>query len=237
MPSYERVHESLLHRPRSWLVTGAAGFIGSHLVQALLKLNQRVVGLDNLSAGSSDNLAQVKDAVSEAQWRNLRFIQGNVETLDTCRHACRTVDYVLHEAAVVSVPRSIADPIRTHQDNVTRFLNMLVAAHSAGVSRFVYAGSGSSYGDQPAAASVEEAIGNPLSPYSVTKHVDELYAEMFGRCYGFSSVGLRYFNVFGPRQDCNGLYAEAVPLWIMAMMLSVMRKLAYWPSASRCSAG
>jgi UDP-N-acetylglucosamine/UDP-N-acetyl-alpha-D-glucosaminouronate 4-epimerase len=218
MPSYEQVYEALQQRPRSWLVTGAAGFIGSHLVETLLKLDQRVVGLDNLSTGTRSNLAQVKDAVSEGQWRNLRFIRGSIDSLDTCRQACRSVQYVLHEAALVSVPRSIADPIGTHQHNVTGFLNMLVAAHGAGVSRFVYASAGIPSDDHPAIPGADEVIVHRYSPYAMTKLVNELYAEMFARCYGFASIGLRYFDVFGPRQDCDGRDAAIVPEWITAMM-------------------
>jgi UDP-N-acetylglucosamine/UDP-N-acetylgalactosamine 4-epimerase len=199
-------------------VTGAAGFIGSHLTQGLLTLHQRVVGLDNLSTGSRDNLLQVREAVGDARWRNFRFIHGDIQSLDSCRQACRGVDYVLHEAALGSVPRSIADPIYANENNITGFLNMLVAAHGADVSRFVYAGSSATYGDRPGMPNVEDDVGRPLSPYALTKYVDELYADMFARCYGFGSIGLRYFNVFGPRQDPDGPYAAVIPVWIMAMI-------------------
>jgi UDP-N-acetylglucosamine 4-epimerase len=215
---YERVQERSRSRPRTWLVTGTAGFIGSHLLETLLKLNQRVIGLDNLSLGSRDNLGAVKDAVTQNQWKNFRFIEGDIRSLDTCRRACRSVNVVLHQAALGSVPRSIADPIATHDSNVTGFINMLVAAHSAGVSRFVYASSSATYGDHPGLPEIELETGRPLSPYAVTKCVNELYAEVFARCYGFESIGLRYFNVFGPRQDPNGAYAAVIPTWIAAMI-------------------
>src|SRR6266446_5495232 len=216
--TYEEVQDRVRSRPRTWLVTGAAGFIGSHLVETLLKLDQRVIGLDNFSTGSRGNLTQVQGAVTENQWRNLRFIEGDIRSIDTCRRACRSVECVLHQAALASVPRSISDPIASHDSNVTGFLNMLVAAHGAGGSRFVYAGSSATYGDHPALPKVEAQIGRPLSPYAVTKRVNELYAEAFARCYGFESIGLRYFNVFGPRQDPNGAYAAVIPAWIAAMI-------------------
>jgi UDP-N-acetylglucosamine 4-epimerase len=215
---YEEVQDRIKRRPRTWLVTGAAGFIGSHLLESLLKLDQTVIGLDNLSSGNRENLRQVKDAVSEDLWRKFRFIEGDIHSLDTCRQACRSVEFVLHHAALASVPRSIADPISTNDSNITGFLNMLVAAHGAGVSRFVYAGSSATYGDHPGPRSVESEVGRPLSPYAVTKCVNELYAEMFARCYGFPSIGLRYFNVFGPRQDPNGAYAAVIPMWVAGMI-------------------
>ena len=215
---YDRVKERVRSRPRTWLVTGVAGFIGSHLLEALLKLNQRVIGLDNFSLGHRDNLAEVKQAVTQSQWKNFRFIEGDIRSLDTCRQACRSVNVVLHQAALGSVPRSIADPIGAHDSNVTGFLNMLVAAHGAGVSRFVYAGSSAVYGDHPVLLKTEPETGRPLSPYAVTKCVNEIYAEVFTRCYGFDSIGLRYFNVFGPRQDPNGAYAAVIPAWVAAMI-------------------
>ena len=215
---YERVQEGIRSQPRTWLVTGAAGFIGSHLLETLLRLDQRVVGLDNFSLGKRGNLADVRDAVGEIAWRRFRFIEGDIRSLDTCRRACRSVDVVLHQAALGSVPQSVADPIATHDNNITGFLNMLVMAHAAGVSRFVYAGSSAAYGDHSGPLNTEPAIGRPLSPYAVTKFVDELYAEVFARCYGFDSIGLRYFNVFGPRQDPNGAYAAVIPAWIAAMI-------------------
>jgi UDP-N-acetylglucosamine 4-epimerase len=199
-------------------VTGVAGFIGSHLLETLLKLDQRVIGLDNFSLGNRANLAEVKDAVTQSQWKNFRFIEGDLRSLDTCRRACRSVNVVLHQAALGSVPRSIADPIGAHDSNVTGFLNMLVAAHGAGVSRFVYAGSSAVYGDHPVLLKTEPETGRPLSPYAATKCVNELYAEVFTRCYGFDSIGLRYVNVFGPRQDPNGAYAAVIPAWISAMI-------------------
>ena len=201
-----------------WLITGTAGFIGSHLLEALLKLDQQVIGVDNFSAGRRENLLQVRDAITRNQWKNFRFIEGDIRSLDTCRRACRSASIVLHQAALASVPRSIEDPISTHDSNVTGFLNLLVAARGAGVSRFVYAGSSATYGDHPAFPKVESQIGRPLSPYAATKSVNELYAEIFARCYGLDSIGLRYFNVFGPRQDPNGAYAAVIPAWITAMI-------------------
>ena len=218
MARYEQVQTRLRAAPRAWLVTGAAGFIGSHLLETLLRLGQRVIGLDNFSTGNRNNLEQVKQAVSERQWKNLRFVEGDIRKLDTCRGACRSVNLVLHQAALGSVPRSLADPIATHDRNITGFLNMLVAAHGAGVARFVYAGSSATYGDHPGLPRVESEIGRPLSPYAVTKYVNELYAGAFVRCYGFDSIGLRYFNVFGPRQDPNGAYAAVIPKWVAGMI-------------------
>src|SRR6266852_7743015 len=213
--TYEEVQDRIRSRPRTWLVTGAAGFIGSHLLETLLKLDQTVVGLDNFSTGNRNN---VKEAVGARQWKNFNFIEGDIRSLDQCRKACRSVDVVLHQAALGSVPRSIADPIGAHENNVTGFLNMLVAAHGAGVSRFIYAGSSATYGDHPALPKVEAQIGRPLSPYAATKYVNELYAGIFARCYGLDSIGLRYFNVFGSRQDPNGAYAALIPKWIAGMI-------------------
>jgi len=218
MARYEQVQTRVRATPRTWLVTGAAGFIGSHLLETLLKLDQRVIGLDNFSTGNRNNLEQVKQAVPEGQWKNLRFVEGDIRALDTCRRACRSVNLVLHQAALGSVPRSIADPIATHDSNIGGFLNMLVAAHGAGVARFVYAGSSATYGDHPALPRVESEIGRPLSPYAVSKYVNELYAGTFARCYGFDSIGLRYFNVFGPRQDPNGAYTAVIPKWVAGMI-------------------
>lgn len=214
----EQVEERLKSQPRTWLVTGAAGFIGSHLVEKLLGLDQRVVGLDNFSSGSRHNLRQVKDAVSQSQRRNFRFIDGDIRSPGICRQACRSVEFVLHEAALGSVPQSIADPVAANEINVTGFLNMLKAASGAGVQRFVYAGSSAAYGDDPGLPNVESRIGRPLSPYGLTKYVDELYAGIFARCYGLESIGLRYFNVFGSRQDPQGAYAAVIPAWISAMI-------------------
>jgi UDP-N-acetylglucosamine 4-epimerase len=202
----------------TWLVTGCAGFIGSNLIESLLQQGQRVVGLDNFSTGFQHNLEQVEAAVGPEKWSHLRFIRGDIRSLDTCREACEGVDYVLHEAALGSVPRSIDDPITSHESNVTGFLNMLVAARDARVKRFVYAASSAAYGDHPGLPKVEETVGRPLSPYGAGKYMNELYADVFGRCYGLETVGLRYFNVFGPRQDPDGAYAAVIPKWIAAML-------------------
>ena len=204
--------------PSTWLVTGAAGFIGSNLVEALLKLDQRVVGLDNFATGHRRNLSEVQALVSADQWSRFTFIEGDIRVLDDCRAACAGVDHVLHQAALGSVPRSLEDPVTSNAANVTGFLNMLVAARDAKVKSFTYAASSSTYGDHPALPKVEENIGRPLSPYAVTKLVNELYAEVFARSYGFRTVGLRYFNVFGPRQDPDGAYAAVIPKWIAAMI-------------------
>lgn len=214
----EEVQDRIRTRPRTWLVTGVAGFIGSNLLETLLKLGQRVIGLDNFSAGHWNNLVQVKQAVTEAQWQNFRFVEGDIRSLDTCHRVCRSVNCVLHQAALGSVPLSIEDPIGTNDSNVRGFLNMLVAARDAGVSRFVYAGSSATYGDHPGLPQVESEIGRPLSPYGLTKYVNELYADVFARCYGFDSIGLRYFNVFGPRQDPDGAYAAVIPKWVASMI-------------------
>ena len=201
-----------------WLVTGSAGFIGSHLVEALLEVGQEVTGLDNFATGHRHNLDQVRDAVGKDAWRRHTLIEADIVDFAACQRACEHVDIVLHEAALGSVPRSLADPLRTHAANVTGFLNMLVAARDAGVKRFVYAASSSTYGDHPGLPKVEDSIGRPLSPYAATKLVDELYAEVFGRCYGLSTIGLRYFNVFGSRQDPEGAYAAVIPRWVDAML-------------------
>jgi UDP-N-acetylglucosamine 4-epimerase len=203
---------------RTWLVTGAAGFIGSHLVERLLSLEQHVVGLDNFATGKRENLAHVWAAVGEGAWRRFRFIEGDIGSLATCAQACEQVDVVLHEAALGSVPRSIDDPLSSNEANVTGFLNMLVAARDAGVSRFVYASSSAVYGDHPALPKVEAITGRAMSPYGLTKQMNELYADVFDVCYGFKSIGLRYFNVFGPRQDPNGAYASVIPAWIGALL-------------------
>lgn len=216
--TYEELQECLKSRPRRWLVTGAAGFIGSNLVQTLLALDQSVVGLDNFSTGKRHNLGQVREAVGEARWRKFNFLEADIRSPEDCRRACQGVERVLHQAALGSVPRSIEDPLASHASNVTGFLNMLVAAREAGVARFVYASSSATYGDHPALPKVEEEIGSALSPYAVTKHVNELYASVFARCYALPSIGLRYFNVFGPRQDPDGAYAAVIPKWIAAMI-------------------
>jgi UDP-N-acetylglucosamine/UDP-N-acetyl-alpha-D-glucosaminouronate 4-epimerase len=207
-----------MEKQQTWLVTGCAGFIGSNLIESLLQRGQKVVGLDNFSTGFQHNLDQVEAAVGRETWKRFRFIEGDIRSLDTCREACKGVDYVLHEAALGSVPRSIDDPITSHESNVTGFLNMLVAARDAKVRRFVYAASSAAYGDHPGLPKVEETIGRPLSPYGAGKYMNELYADVFGRCYGLETVGLRYFNVFGPRQDPDGAYAAVIPKWIAAML-------------------
>lgn len=215
---HDDLAQKLATQPRHWLVTGAAGFIGSHLLETLLRAGQKVTTLDNFATGHQHNLDEVRQLVGEQAWQNHRFIQGDIADPATCQMACEGVDVVLHQAALGSVPRSIATPLITHQANATGFLNMLVAARDAGAKRFVYAASSSTYGDSPHLPKVEDVIGNPLSPYAVTKYLNELYAQVFQRCYGFETVGLRYFNVFGPRQDPNGAYAAVIPRWIAAML-------------------
>ena len=217
-PMFAQTRRELQERPRRWLVTGSAGFIGSHLVETLLSLGQDVVSLDNFATGYRKNLDEVRDAVGPQAWKRHQFIEADITDLAACRQACKGVSVVLHEAALGSVPRSIADPLLTHASNATGFLNMLVAARDAGVARFVYAASSSTYGDHPGLPKVEDAIGHPLSPYAVTKYLDELYADVFGRCYGTATVGLRYFNVFGARQDPEGAYAAVIPRWVDAML-------------------
>ncbi|MEY4758174.1 MAG: hypothetical protein RJA34_3072 [Pseudomonadota bacterium] len=218
MTRYEQIQTQLRQQPKTWLVTGVAGFIGSNLLETLLKLDQRVVGLDNFATGHQRNLDEVQSLVMPAQWANFQFIQGDICQLADCQKACNGVNYVLHQAALGSVPRSLADPIATNETNVTGFLNMLVAARDAKVQSFTYAASSSTYGDHPTLPKVEENIGNPLSPYAVTKYVNELYASVFARSYGFKTIGLRYFNVFGPRQDPNGAYAAVIPKWTDALL-------------------
>lgn len=218
MTAYDQLSARLPHEPKTWLITGVAGFIGSNLLEHLLKLDQRVVGLDNFATGHQRNLNEVKNLVSPEQWANFTFIQGDIRDLSDCQKASDGVDYVLHQAALGSVPRSVADPITSNSANVSGFLNMLVAARDAKVKRFVYAASSSTYGDHPALPKVEDIIGKPLSPYAVTKLVNELYADVFAKTYGFLSVGLRYFNVFGPRQDPNGAYAAVIPKWITSLI-------------------
>ncbi len=215
-PVFEQVKLELRREPQKWLVTGAAGFIGSHLVESLLSLDQQVVGLDNLSTGHRTNLAEVESLVTPAQWNRFRFEQGDVTRLADCHRACAGVSRVLHQAALGSVPRSLEDPLRSHASNVDGFINMLVAARDVGVSRFVYASSSSVYGDHPVLPKVEANIGRPLSPYAATKFINEVYANVFSRSYGLPVIGLRYFNVFGPRQDPNGAYAAVIPKWFSA---------------------
>lgn len=209
----EHFPRQLRDNPATWLVTGAAGFIGSHLTQQLLLLGQNVVGLDNFSTGHQSNVDDVKRRVGESAAAKLRFIKGDIRSPEDCKNALKGVDYVLHQAALGSVPRSLEDPALTNEVNVDGFLNMLIAARDEGVKRFVYAASSSTYGDHPALPKVEDVIGKPLSPYAVTKYVDELYADVFSQAYGIEVIGLRYFNVFGPRQDPQGAYAAVIPRW------------------------
>src|SRR5690554_5116726 len=218
MTVYDTLLKRLTREPKVWLVTGVAGFIGSNLLEHLLKLNQTVIGLDNFATGHQHNLDEVKGLVTPEQWAGFTFIEGDIRNLEDCQKACMGVDYVLHQAALGSVPRSIADPITTNAANITGFLNMLVAARDAEVKSFTYAASSSTYGDHPALPKVEENIGKPLSPYAVTKYVNELYADVFAKTYGFKAIGLRYFNVFGKRQDPNGAYAAVIPKWTAAMI-------------------
>lgn len=213
MSAYEQVKQQLAQQPRTWLVTGVAGFIGSHLLEELLALGQTVVGLDNFSTGHRANLAAVQHSVSAAAWQRFSLLEADIRDLAACQQAVAEVDFVLHQAALGSVPRSLDDPLATHESNINGFLNMLIAARDAKVSRFVYAASSSTYGDHPDLPKVEERIGKPLSPYALTKYVNELYADVFARSYGVDSIGLRYFNVFGPRQDPQGAYAAVIPRW------------------------
>lgn len=218
MTPYQQLLATLPTAPKTWLVTGVAGFIGSNLLETLLKHDQRVVGLDNFATGHQKNLDEVQTLVSPAQWDRFTFINGDIRSASDCQRACAGVDYVLHQAALGSVPRSIEDPLATNAANITGFLNMLVAARDAKVQSFTYAASSSTYGDHPGLPKVEDVIGKPLSPYAVTKFVNELYADVFARTYGFETVGLRYFNVFGPRQDPDGAYAAVVPKWTAALL-------------------
>ena len=231
MTPYQQLLQTLPAAPKTWLVTGVAGFIGSNLLEALLKLDQRVVGLDNFATGYQHNLDEVQSLVTPAQWANFQFIQGDIRNLEDCQRAMFfrhfreggnpysiPVDYVLHQAALGSVARSLADPITTNSANISGFLNMLVAARDAQVKSFTYAASSSTYGDHPALPKLEDNIGKPLSPYAVTKYVNELYADVFSKCYGFHTIGLRYFNVFGPRQNPNGAYAAVIPKWVSSLL-------------------
>ena len=216
--TYPRLLAQLRTAPKTWLVTGVAGFIGSNLLEALLKLDQRVVGLDNFSTGHQKNLDEVRELVGPDQWARFQFHEADIRDLESCRHAMHGVDYVLHQAALGSVPRSLEDPGEANSNNITGHLNMLLAARDSRVRRFVYAASSSTYGDHPGLPKHEDAIGRPLSPYAVTKYVNELYAEVFASCYGFKCIGLRYFNIFGPRQDPNGAYAAVIPRWFAALL-------------------
>lgn len=218
MSRYEEIKTEILNNPKTWLVTGVAGFIGSNLLESLLKLNQKVIGLDNFATGHHYNLDEVENLVSKEQWSKFKFINGDIRSYDDCKLAVKNVDYVLHQAALGSVPRSIEDPITSNAANITGFLNILDAAKEEKVKSFTYAASSSTYGDHPALPKVEENIGNPLSPYAVTKYVNELYAGVYARTYGFKSIGLRYFNVFGKRQDPNGAYAAVIPKWTASMI-------------------
>lgn len=218
MDQYGATQLKLQLMPKKWLVTGCAGFIGSNLVETLLKLNQWVIGLDNFSTGYQRNLDEIRSLVTEAQWQRFQFINGDIRDPGICKIAVEGVDYVLHQAALGSVPRSMQDPLLTNEVNITGFLNMLVAARDAKVSSFIYAASSSTYGDHPELPKREERIGKPLSPYAITKYVNELYSDVFARAYGFKTIGLRYFNVFGMRQDPNGAYAAVIPTWTAAML-------------------
>ena len=215
---YDCLRRELVEHPQTWLVTGVAGFIGSNLLETLLKLDQRVVGLDNFATGHRRNLDEVRSLVSAAQWQRFRFMEGDIRNLADCAEAAKDVDHVLHEAALGSVPRSVQNPIATHEVNVSGFLNMLVAARDAQVKSFTYAASSSTYGDHPGLPKVEDRIGQPLSPYAVTKYANELYASVFARNYGLRTIGLRYFNVFGQRQDPDGAYAAVIPRWTAALI-------------------
>lgn len=214
---FEQLRQKISRSPRVWLVTGAAGFIGSHLVEELLGLGGKVVGLDNFATGKKENLDDVRAKVGSAAWANFRMETGDIVNIADCHRAVTGVDYVLHQAALGSVPRSIEDPIRSHVSNVDGFLNMLVACRDAKVRRLVYASSSSVYGDSPELPKREENIGRPLSPYAATKVMNEIYAGVFARNYGISTIGLRYFNIFGPRQDAKGAYAAVIPRWFAAL--------------------
>lgn len=218
MSRYEKIQSHLLKESKLWLITGIAGFIGSNLLEKLLKLNQRVVGLDNFSTGFQHNLDEVRGSVTVEQWKNFSFIEGDICNYKICEHVVKGVDYVLHQAALGSVPRSIADPITTNSANITGFLNIMHAAKEERVKSFTYAASSSTYGDHPALPKVEENTGNPLSPYAVTKYVNELYASVYARTYNFKTIGLRYFNVFGRRQNPNGAYAAVIPKWTSSII-------------------
>jgi UDP-N-acetylglucosamine 4-epimerase len=214
----EQTRQQLKANPKKWLLTGVAGFIGSNLLEELLRLDQMVTGLDNFATGHQHNLDQVREALDPEQWQRFHFIEGDIRTPEDCQAACAGVDYVLHQAALGSVPRSLEDPITTNAANIDGFLNMLVAARDAEVTRFVYAASSSTYGDHPGLPKMEDRIGKPLSPYAVTKLVNEQYAEVFARAYDFNTIGLRYFNIFGAHQDPEGAYAAVVPKWTAAMI-------------------
>lgn len=218
MTHYQQILNGLNNNQKTWLITGVAGFIGSNLLEKLLLHNQKVIGLDNFDTGHQHNLDKVKEIVGDERWSNFTFNNADIRSLEDCRKSCENVDHVLHQAALGSVPRSVEDPITTNQSNIDGFLNMLVAARDANVSSFVYAASSSTYGDEPNLPKEEDRIGNPLSPYAVTKYVNELYANVFSRAYNFQTIGLRYFNIFGYRQDPEGAYAAVIPKWIGSML-------------------
>jgi len=218
MKKFSLIKKHLASNHYSWLITGVSGFIGSNLLEALLQLNQRVIGVDNFLTGKLENLDQVKDSVSPDEWQNFEFIRGDICNLDICERASKGIDFVLHQAALGSVPRSIEDPIKTNEINISGFLNMLLAAKNNNIKNFIYAASSSTYGDHKALPKVEDNIGKPLSTYAVTKYVNEVYADVFKTNYNFNSIGLRYFNVFGRRQDPDGAYAAVIPKWIAAMI-------------------
>lgn len=218
MSPFEEVITDLRGRPRRWLVTGAAGFIASNLVEFLLKQEQQVVGFDNFATGYRHNLDEVHSLVGDEAWKRFQFIEGDLQYIEDCLRAVRGIDLILHQGAIGSVPRSIEDPLTSHAANVTGTVNLLAAAKDAGIKRFVYASSSSVYGDDPDLPKVESKIGNCLSPYAATKRADEIYADVFCRCYGLQAAGLRYFNVFGPRQDPKGAYAAVIPAWIAALL-------------------
>lgn len=218
MSAFTQLKSELKATPRTWLVTGAAGFIGSNLVEHLLKLDQRVVGLDNFATGHRKNLNQLKDLVTASQWERFRFLDADLRVSHLCHEACTGVDYVLHQGALGSVPRSVADPVTSNEANVLGFLNIMLAARDAKVKRLVYASSSSVYGDHPDLPKVEDKVGNVLSPYAATKKFNEIYADVFARTYGFNAIGLRYFNVFGPRQDPDGAYAAVIPKWVASLL-------------------
>ena len=218
MDLYEKRLDELIEQPRVWLISGVAGFIGSNLLEKLLEINQTVIGLDNFETGFKQNLDEVKNSVTREAWSKFTFVRGDICDLDICQKVCAGVDYVLHQAALGSVPRSVKDPIATNMANVVGFLNMLVAGKGNNVKSFIYAASSSTYGDSPDLPKVESNIGAPLSPYAVTKLVNEIYAGVFSKTYGFESVGLRYFNVFGKRQSPSGAYAAVIPKWVSSML-------------------